>query len=140
MAQISRPQAILFNNVDLNSDAVERVSAVFVPRPDATRIAIFIVCDVAGTLDVDVGVAPTNPNAPANVYPAQLQPPSSVQPPTPGYIWGQVDTQAIAANTPTIIRYDTMPAVRLRFTPTAPGANSILRADGWQYGLASPVL
>lgn len=136
MAQISKPQAILYNNIDLNSDATERVSALFIPRPDATRIAIFIVCDVAGTLDVDVGVQVTEPNTPANVLPGAL----TLAAPANGYAWAQVDTQAVAAGTPLIIRYDTMPAVRLRFTPTAPGANSILRADGWQYGLASPVL
>lgn len=136
MGRISKATEILFDNVDLNSDATERVSSVFVPRPDATRISIFIVCDVAGTLDVDVGVAPTVPLSTATVLPASLQPAT----PPNGLAWAQVDTQAIAANTPTIIRYDTMPAVRLRFTPTAPGANSILRADGWQYGLASPVL
>lgn len=136
MAQISRPQAILYNNVDLNSEVTERISEVFVPRPDATRIAVFIVCDVAGTLDVDVGVQITDPNSPANVLPAAL----TLAAPGNGYAWAQVDTQAVSASTPLIIRYDTMPAVRLRFTPTAPGANSILRADGWQYGLASPVL
>jgi len=136
MARISAAQKILFNNVDLDADATERVSELFVPRPDATRIAIFIVCDVAGTLDVDVGVPVTDPNNPANTLPGAL----TLAAPDNGYAWAQVDTQAISAATGTVIRYDTMPAVRLRFTPTAPGANSILRADAWQYGLASPVL